>query len=180
LSDIGAYTDARDHLGAAAFEAARKCTQKQLAVRVNAADDLQRGLVFLSVTGTSAEAGDDGQTGRGNRANGLITPFRPMTLEALAGKNPITHVGKLYNAAASRVAGAIVGEVPEIFEAECHLVSEIGAPIDEPKLALIRVRSANSGLAQETERSIRSIAEREIGEIAGLWEKFMAGDIAIA
>ena len=180
LSNLGNYTDARDRIGAAAFEAARQITQKELDVRINAADDLQRGLVFLSVTGTSGEAGDDGQTGRGNRANGLITPFRPMTLEASAGKNPITHVGKLYNAAASRLAAAIVAEVPEIVEAECHLVSEIGAPIDEPKLALIRVRNADSGLAQETDRSIRSIAEREIREIARLWEKFVAGAIAIA
>ena len=103
-----------------------------------------------------------------------------MTLEALAGKNPITHVGKLYNVAASRLAAAVVAEVPTIIEAECHLVSEIGAPIDEPKLALIRVRSADSGLAEETNRSIRSIAEREIRGIAGLWEQFVAGEIAIA
>ena len=180
LSDIGAYTDARDRVGAAAFEAARKFTQKQLAVRVNAGDDLQRGLVFLSVTGTSAEAGDDGQTGRGNRANGLITPFRPMTLEALAGKNPITHVGKLYNAAASRLAAAVVAELPEILEAECHLVSEIGAPIDEPELALVRVRSADSGLAEETNRRIRDVAEQEIRGISRLWEQFVAGEITIA
>ena len=75
-------------------------------VRVNTADDLTRGLVFLTVTGTSAECGDDGQTGRGNRANGLITPFRPMTMEAVAGKNPISHVGKLDNTAANRLAAA--------------------------------------------------------------------------
>lgn len=28
------------------------------------------------------------------QSNGLITPHRPMRLEAVAGKNPITHVGK--------------------------------------------------------------------------------------
>lgn len=179
LSDVGAYTYARDRVGAAALEAARKSTQMRLAVRVNAADDLPRGMIYLTVTGTSAESGDDGQTGRGNRANGLITPFRPMTLEALAGKNPIAHVGKLYNAAASRLAAAVVAEVPEIVEAECYLVSEIGAPIDEPKLALVRVRSAYSGLAQETNQSIRNVSEREIREIAKLWEQFVAGEITI-
>ena len=42
--------------------------------------------VYLTVTGTSAEMGDDGQVGRGNRPNGLITPYRPMTLEAAAGR----------------------------------------------------------------------------------------------
>jgi S-adenosylmethionine synthetase len=42
----------------------------------------------LTVTGTSAENGDDGQVGRGNRINGLITPYHPMSLEATSGKKP--------------------------------------------------------------------------------------------
>ena len=73
-------------------------------VRVNAADDLTAGAVYLTVTGTSGENGDDGQVGRGNRVNGLITPCRPMSLEAAAGKNPVTHVGKLYNVVAREIA----------------------------------------------------------------------------
>jgi len=63
--------------------------------------------IYLTVTGTSAEMGDDGETGRGNRTNGLITPGRPMTMEATAGKNPVSHVGKLYNIAANRMAAEI-------------------------------------------------------------------------
>jgi S-adenosylmethionine synthetase len=35
--------------------------------------------------------------GRGNRVGGLITPCRPMTLEAAAGKNAAMHVGKSYS-----------------------------------------------------------------------------------
>ena len=73
-------------------------------VEVNAADDAARGSFYLTVTGTSAEAGDDGQVGRGNRVGGLITPGRPMTLEAAAGKNPVSHVGKLYNVVAGLIA----------------------------------------------------------------------------
>ena len=64
---------------------------------MNTADGETADSVYLTVTGTSAEGGDDGQVGRGNRVNGLITPYRPMSLEAAAGKNPVTHVGKLYN-----------------------------------------------------------------------------------
>ncbi len=180
LSSIRAYKDARDRLAAAALEAARKSTRMRVVVRINAADDLARGSVYLTVSGTSAESGDDGQTGRGNRANGLITPFRPMTLEALAGKNPVAHVGKLYNAAALRLAAALVAEVPGIVDAECHLVSEIGVPIDKPKLTLIRVRSAEAGQETETTRSICGIAEREIESIPRLWEQFVAGGLAVA
>jgi S-adenosylmethionine synthetase len=63
---------------------AARHTAKSLEVVVNAADDLEAGSVYLTVTGTSAEAGEDGEAGRGNRVNGLITPFRPMTMESAA------------------------------------------------------------------------------------------------
>lgn len=63
----------------------------------NTADDYTTGKLYLTVSGTSAESGDDGQVGRGNRLNGLITPGRPMSLEAVSGKNPVSHVGKIYN-----------------------------------------------------------------------------------
>jgi hypothetical protein len=77
-----------DYLGekAAIEDLARKHGFPSSEVAVNAADDLTTGNIYLTVTGTSAEAGDDGQVGRGNRVNGLITPCRPMSLEAAAGK----------------------------------------------------------------------------------------------
>jgi S-adenosylmethionine synthetase len=97
LPNVHAYADALEQIRATAMQIARERVDGKISVRVNAADDIARGSVYITVQGTSAECGDDGVTGRGNRANGLITPFRPMTLEAMAGKNPVTHVGKLYN-----------------------------------------------------------------------------------
>ena len=61
-----------------------------------------------------AAAGDDGEAGRGNRANGLITPYRPMTMHSVAGKNPISHVGKLYNLVAGLACARVVGDVPGV------------------------------------------------------------------
>ena len=46
LSGVGAYTDARDRVAAAALNAGQKVTQMKLDVRVNAADDLARGSVL--------------------------------------------------------------------------------------------------------------------------------------
>ena len=180
LSDIAAYSDAKERLRAVALETAMQTTAKDVTVQVNAADNLANGSVFLTVSGTSAEAGDDGQTGRGNRANGLITPCRPMTLEALAGKNPVTHVGKLYSAAASRIAHAIVAEVPEIREAECYLVSQIGAPIDRPHLAHVRVRGAEPELSRATEHCIEAVVAREVAGIPQLWKSFLTQAIPVA
>ncbi len=132
LKDAEAYEEARAQaarLAEAAVPGAR--------VRVNAADG--PGRWFLTVTGTSMEAGDDGQVGRGNRVNGLITPCRPMSLEAAAGKNPVTHVGKLYNLVADRAA-RVIAALPDVEEAECLLVSRIGHPVRDPWFAQVRVR----------------------------------------
>ncbi|MDV3277352.1 MAG: methionine adenosyltransferase [Nitrososphaerales archaeon] len=104
-------------------------------VKLNAADDLKRGSYYLTVTGTSAEQGDDGNTGRGNRVNGLISPMRQYSMEATAGKNPVNHTGKLYNALAILAAERIVDEVPAVKECYVRVLSRIGAPIDEPLIA---------------------------------------------
>ena len=78
--------------------------EAQVVVNVNTADDIKNKSVFLTVTGTSAEMGDDGSVGRGNRCNGLITPNRPMSMEATSGKNPINHIGKIYNLLSTQIA----------------------------------------------------------------------------
>jgi S-adenosylmethionine synthetase len=180
LSNIGSYRDAKDRLSAVALETARSITDRKVAVEVNAADDMSGGAVYLTVTGTSAEAGDDGETGRGNRANGLITPYRPMALEAMAGKNPVTHVGKLYGAAATFMANALVAEVPGLIEAECHLLSRIGTPIDRPRLVHLRIRHDEGTLPRDAEDKIRAIAWREIARIPTLWKTFLAAAIPVA
>lgn len=180
LPDLKAYVGAREKLAVSVREIGVRHCDNLESVRINAADNDESGSIFLTVTGTSAEAGDDGQTGRGNRANGLITPCRPMTLEALAGKNPVTHVGKLYNAAASRLAAAAVAEVPGIIEAECFLVSRIGAPIDQPQLVDLRVRMHEQDLAGSTQAQLRAIAEREVASIPRLWEGFLASAVTVA
>ncbi len=93
------------------------------------------------MTGLSAEMGDDGQVGRGNRVNGLITPGRLMSLEAASGKNPAAHVGKIYNVLANEIARAVCEEVPGVLEASVQLVSQIGRPIAAPWAASVQVDS---------------------------------------
>ncbi|MBO7410090.1 MAG: methionine adenosyltransferase, partial [Candidatus Methanomethylophilaceae archaeon] len=66
-------------------------------LEINTGDSYKNNVYYLTVTGLSQEMGDDGSVGRGNRCNGLITPYRPMSMEATSGKNPITHIGMLYN-----------------------------------------------------------------------------------
>jgi S-adenosylmethionine synthetase len=133
----------------------------EVAVELNTAD-LPPDLLYLTVTGTSAEAGDDGQAGRGNRANGLITPYRPMTMESLAGKNPINHIGKLYNLAAGLIADDIVRDIDGVEAAECYLVSQIGHPIAEPQAIDLRLRSALGVSAADVQPRVREIVMAQL------------------
>jgi S-adenosylmethionine synthetase len=129
-------------------------------VVVNTADDIEAGRVYLTVTGTSAEAGDDGQAGRGNRVGGLITPCRPMTLEAAAGKNVVSHVGKSYSIVAHQIARELVAKCPEVAEATCVLVSRIGWPVETPQVVELQIQTRN-GVALETLREPAEAIARE-------------------
>lgn len=133
--------------GLAAAVASRVCSTPA-SITVNAADDIDGGDAYLTVSGSSAEAGDDGEVGRGNRVNGLITPHRPMTMEAAAGKNPVSHVGKLYNIVASRIASRIVGELSDAEAATCTMVSRIGDPIDQPAIVEVTLAKPSSDRVQ--------------------------------
>ncbi|HJV02892.1 MAG TPA: methionine adenosyltransferase [Burkholderiaceae bacterium] len=126
-------------------------------------DAVDESGLHLTVTGLSAEMGDDGQVGRGNRVNGLITPGRPMSLEAVAGKNPVSHVGKLYNVLADAIARDIVQRVDGIAQVEVKLLSTIGAPVDQPQMALVEAGPAvalTPARKQEIARLVDSWFER--------------------
>jgi len=107
-------------------------------VYVNTADKPEEGIYYLTVSGTSAESGDDGNTGRGNRANGLITPNRQMSLEATAGKNVRSHVGKIYNLMARQIAERIYEETGKVDEVYVRILSQIGRPVTKPLVISIQ------------------------------------------
>lgn len=180
LASLDAYRDELRAIAGHAEALARAAGFDDCRIEVNAADDLAAGSVYLTVTGTSAEAGDDGEVGRGNRVNGLITPYRPMSLEAAAGKNPVTHVGKIYNVVAGRVARRLVETIPEISAAECYLVSQIGRPVDDPAIAHVRVATRGGMPANELEPRIAEVVSAGLAGIPSLLDEFVAGSVAVA
>lgn len=117
--------------------------------------------LYLTVTGLSAEMGDAGQVGRGNRVNGLITPGRLMSLEAAAGKNPAGHVGKIYNVVANAMARAVCEELPEVLGTSVELVSQIGRPIAEPWAASVQVH-CRSGLTGALRESVQKAVAQHL------------------
>jgi S-adenosylmethionine synthetase len=148
-------------------------------VDVNAADAPTAGTVYLTVTGTSAEAGDDGQVGRGNRVNGLITPCRPMSLEAAAGKNPMTHVGKIYNVLAREIAETLVTAAPEIAAAHCLMVSRIGSPIASPAIVQTKIATRHGLQVDKFKRQIEDVIADRLARIPKLIDDFVAGTIDV-
>jgi S-adenosylmethionine synthetase len=159
VRSVDHYFECKRRIHEQVLQRARKSTRLEIDCRINPADDPDAGSVYLTVTGTSAEAGDDGQVGRGNRANGLITPGRPMSLEALAGKNPVTHVGKIYNVWASRLSEELAG-LAGIDEVQCQLASRIGSPITEPQVVHVAVRGPGVPEAAALSERVRRALDR--------------------
>ncbi len=131
--------------------------------------------LYLTVSGLSAEMGDDGQVGRGNRVNGLITPGRPMSLEAAAGKNPYAHVGKIYNVLAHRIARRVCAELPEVRQASVRLLSTIGAPIDQPQIAFVELGTGTPALRERA----AAIVDGELDRLDELVAALVAGKVAV-
>lgn len=140
---------------------------KEVEFKFNALDETGRGLggIYLSLLGTSAEDADSGQVGRGNRVNGLISMNRPMGTEAAAGKNPVSHVGKIYNVLAHSMARMVYEEIEGMKEVYILLLGRIGKPIDSPHMALAQVLTDGRMRLRDVSKKISHIVERELSGI---------------
>ena len=151
---------------------ALKNPRHETTIYLNTNDDEKNKIAYLTLTGTSAEAGDSGSVGRGNRVNGLITPNREMSLEAAAGKNPVNHIGKLYNILAKEIAEKINQETgAEIY---VKLLSQIGKSIKSPLVASIEVVDGDVDKS-----SVESIVEEEFDKIDNIRERLLKNELHV-
>ncbi len=150
-------------------------------VSVNTLDKRGRGMggIYLTVLGTSADDGDGGQVGRGNRPNGLIPLNRPTCSEAAAGKNPVSHVGKIYNLLTYEIADHIYKKVPGISEVYVWLLSQIGKPINEPKVAGIELIMKNTDDYKHAAKEAEQIAKSDLANIEDFTKRLTEGKIQI-
>ena len=102
-----------------------------------------------------------------------------MTLESAAGKNPINHSGKLYNALAHRIAEAIIDEIPEVAAAECFLVSQIGRRLDDPLLAQVTVMPAEGVSVTDLKVAIAGVVRDHLDHVQELWHQFLERSITV-
>ena len=177
VSSLSEYIDYREKLAEESLQIAKTCTDKHVEISVNTADCDRECSLFLTVTGTSAEMGDDGSVGRGNRANGLITPHRPMSMEATSGKNPINHIGKIYNLLSNELAHDCVRKVDGIAEIQVRLLSQIGMPVDEPLIASAQVIPQPSFARKDIEKDVYEIIDAGLENISSVTDRVIRGEL---
>ncbi|MBC7219048.1 MAG: methionine adenosyltransferase [Hadesarchaea archaeon] len=150
-------------------------------IKLNTLDTRGRGVdgVYLTVLGTSADGADSGQVGRGNRSNGVIPLNRHVGSEAAAGKNPVSHVGKIYNILTHKIAGEIYREVDGLKEVYVWLVSQIGSPIDQPAIAAARVLTKPGVKLEQVKKQISETIEKELEKINEFTKCLARGDYPV-
>ena len=180
---ISSRVDTREEYNRLKEEIAEEIVQKfspeierTLEVNINTADTGHSE--FLTVTGTSSEMGDDGSVGRGNRANGLITPYRPMSMEATAGKNPVSHVGKIYNLLSYQMANEIA-ELPGIEEVQIYLLSQIGHPINDPAEACARIITDQNSTLPELKSDVEEVMQKHIEDVRHITDLVVEGKLSV-
>jgi S-adenosylmethionine synthetase len=156
-------------------------TLDRVTVQLNTLDDPARGEggMYLTVLGTSAEGGDCGQVGRGNRVNGVMPLNRPIGTEAAAGKNPISHVGKIYTLLTHHIAGQVAQRVQGVAEVYVWLCSQIGQPIDTPLIAAAQVILETGLSMADVQPAIAGIIEQELAEVHSFSERLARGELPV-
>lgn len=181
VPDADHYLSVKEELVDKIADHLSKMTEREVLVYMNTADSPERDVYYITVTGLSMEAGDDGSVGRGNRVSGLITPYRPMSMEAAAGKNPVNHVGKLYNILAFKIAdriyNALGGDAKEVY---VRIVSQIGRPINDPHVASIQLlMGEDKTITADVKNEIEGIVSEMLDNITKLTEEIIEGKVRV-
>jgi S-adenosylmethionine synthetase len=183
VPDSTSYFARKQAIGAAleAHLSPQLRTIERLALHINTLDDPARGEagIYLTVLGTSAEGGDCGQVGRGNKVNGVIALNRPMGTEAAAGKNPVSHVGKIYTLLTHQIAGEIYRNVPGLREVYVWLCSQIGQPIDRPLVASAQLILQPGVQLAEIAPAVNTIIEQRLATIQEFTMQLARGELAV-
>jgi S-adenosylmethionine synthetase len=178
IGDAAEYQEVKRAAQAAVQDYAAKLGRK-VTVMVNTADDVANDAVYLTLTGTSAEMGDDGAVGRGNRVNGVIAPFRSASLEAACGKNPISHVGKVYNVLALLAAQDIIERVSTVRATTVYVLSQIGAPLDQPLVATALVRPTNGSTTPSIQADVQSVLDEHLEQVNSIRTRILNRELTL-
>jgi S-adenosylmethionine synthetase len=134
---------------------------------------------YLTLLGTSAEAGDSGEVGRGNRVCGIISLRRPASAEAAPGKNPVAHVGKIYNVLAQVLAEDIYKKVHGLRDVTVWITSQIGRPIALPQAVIVEVILADGVTRKSVHPHIRRQVQSAFTHMESFCKALVRGVYAV-
>ena len=103
-----------------------------------------------------------------------------MSMEATSGKNPVNHVGKIYNLLSNDVANKIINSFPptRIKDISIRVLSQISAPIDQPHIADIKVVTNDGNPLTEAEKSqIFDIVDYNLDTIHTITDRVVSGEL---
>jgi S-adenosylmethionine synthetase len=111
--------------------------------------------------------------------NGIIALHRPRGSEAAAGKNPVSHVGKIYSVLTHLLADQIYTQVSGVREVVVWLCSRIGDPVDRPQVVSVEVKLQGGTKLAEVNEPIGEILHREISRMPIFCQELAEGKYAI-
>jgi S-adenosylmethionine synthetase len=154
----------------------------EIKITINNLDSKKKGIegLYLTVLGTSADNADSGEVGRGNMANRVISLTRPAGSEATAGKNPVSHIGKIYNALSFKLANDIQKTIPDFEEVLVWMYNIIGKPVNEPAAIVVQPISEKELDLSNFEPTIKEIIDKNLNKMDEFCMQLASGKIQIA
>ena len=98
---------------------------------------------------------------------------------AAAGKNPVSHVGKIYNQLARQTAERICQHIDAVEEACVWLCSRIGAPLDEPWVASVQVALKPDATIADVRTRIQDLVANEVLTVSVLTHRLTRGELTV-
>jgi len=126
----------------------------------------ERSGYYFSASGSALDYGEEGVVGRGNRARGVRSCLRPNSTDAIHGKNPSFHVGKVYTYFGDQISKAIAKEM----KCECTVIlaTQNKRPTNSPQKIIINISE------KRDEKKIKEIVEKELSKTD--WIERIIGD----
>ncbi|PIW35246.1 MAG: S-adenosylmethionine synthetase [Nitrosopumilales archaeon CG15_BIG_FIL_POST_REV_8_21_14_020_33_23] len=181
ISSENQYFQKKEEMLQEIDEFLKKNYDMKITAKMNCLDSKNKGLdgLYLTVLGISADGADSGQVGRGNMASRVISPSRPAGSEATAGKNPVSHIGKIYNALSFKIANEIHAKVSGLDEVCVWMYNVIGSPVNEPRAVIVQPTIV--GQLQNVEKNqINEIVEKNLQNIQEFCNELISGKHPIA
>jgi S-adenosylmethionine synthetase len=181
ISSVNQYFQRKDEMLQEINEFLKKTYNMKITTSMNCLDSKNKGTsgLYLTVLGTSADSADSGQVGRGNMASRVISPSRPAGAEATAGKNPVSHIGKIYNALSFKIANEICDNISNLDEVYVWMYNVIGRPVNEPRAVIVQPISKGD-LFDVEKNQINEIVEKNLQNIHEFCNGLISGKYQIA